>query len=360
MSFTISMEKNVVFLFLGILFLSLVFISAFNFPSQGTGVSVTTYSGNLTNFTELQDTPSSYSGHGDECVVVNSGATGLSFTSCSVAGNPFGFYNITDFDYNDYPTLATLLDFNYYNDSTNFGTQGSVLFLDSNGTIIEDNSNLFWDDTNNRLGIGTTGPNYPLQVNGTSGGITASFEGNITAEDYLYHSPFTPNNYTKEQALNDVIKIGGVNGQINHSSVPSFVQSEIQVPIYEKETYEDIEQICNYESSITNNGKYEYKCINVTTIKERNKQTCKIEDVESYEEINGKGIYNKVVVKKEVCIENPPINYETQEQTSIGKLIGVIIKSIQGIIDRTDKLEEENQILRTELCQKDMSYSWCK
>jgi hypothetical protein len=37
-------------------------------------------------------------------------------------------------------------------------TSGSVLF--SNGTTIaQDNSNLFWDDTNNNLGIGTTSPN---------------------------------------------------------------------------------------------------------------------------------------------------------------------------------------------------------
>jgi hypothetical protein len=46
-------------------------------------------------------------------------------------------------------------------------TSGSVLF--SNGTTIaQDNSNLFWDDTNNRLGIGTATPAYVLDVNGTS------------------------------------------------------------------------------------------------------------------------------------------------------------------------------------------------
>ena len=46
-------------------------------------------------------------------------------------------------------------------------TSGSVLF--SNGTTIaQDNSNLFWDDTNNRLGIGTATPAYGLDVNGTA------------------------------------------------------------------------------------------------------------------------------------------------------------------------------------------------
>lgn len=42
-------------------------------------------------------------------------------------------------------------------------TSGSVLF--SNGTTIaQDNSNLFWDDTNNRLGIGTATPNSRINA----------------------------------------------------------------------------------------------------------------------------------------------------------------------------------------------------
>lgn len=44
--------------------------------------------------------------------------------------------------------------------------QGSVLFAEADGLITEDNPNLFWDDTNNRLGIGTDSPDNPLTVNG--------------------------------------------------------------------------------------------------------------------------------------------------------------------------------------------------
>lgn len=44
-------------------------------------------------------------------------------------------------------------------------TSGSVLF--SNGsTIAQDNSNLFWDNTNKRLGVGTNTPSQKLDVNG--------------------------------------------------------------------------------------------------------------------------------------------------------------------------------------------------
>lgn len=49
--------------------------------------------------------------------------------------------------------------------STAAFTSGSVVF--SNGSILtQDNSNLFWDDTNNRLGIGITTPGDSLHVVG--------------------------------------------------------------------------------------------------------------------------------------------------------------------------------------------------
>lgn len=44
------------------------------------------YEGNLTKFTELQDTPNNYSGEANNCVIVNSGETGLEFGSCAAGG----------------------------------------------------------------------------------------------------------------------------------------------------------------------------------------------------------------------------------------------------------------------------------
>lgn len=49
-------------------------------------------------------------------------------------------------------------------------TTGSILFAQS-GSLAEDNSNLFWDDTNNRLGIGTGSPSNKLTLSGTNNTI---------------------------------------------------------------------------------------------------------------------------------------------------------------------------------------------
>ena len=51
-------------------------------------------------------------------------------------------------------------------------TTGSVVFGGTSG-LTQDNANLFWDDTNNRLGIGTNTPAVTsiLDITSTTGGI---------------------------------------------------------------------------------------------------------------------------------------------------------------------------------------------
>lgn len=44
------------------------------------------------------------------------------------------------------------------------GTVGSILFIGAGNILAEDNSNFFWDDTNNRLGLGTNTPNEIIEA----------------------------------------------------------------------------------------------------------------------------------------------------------------------------------------------------
>lgn len=95
-------------------------------------------------------------------------------------------------------------------------TSGSVLF--SNGTTIaQDNANLFWDDTNNRLGIGTSSPSTELHLVG-NGGQAARFQNSASAvantllqfvgNDGLVDAAITYNN-TVSQALTFETGAGG-------------------------------------------------------------------------------------------------------------------------------------------------------
>lgn len=52
-------------------------------------------------------------------------------------------------------------------------TSGSLFFFNGS-TFAENNSNLFWDNNNNRLGIGTTQPKGDLEVVGTEPGLGIS------------------------------------------------------------------------------------------------------------------------------------------------------------------------------------------
>jgi hypothetical protein len=48
-------------------------------------------------------------------------------------------------------------------------TTGSVIFQGSGGTLTQSNSKLFWDNTNNRFGVGTNSPTNDIHISGASG-----------------------------------------------------------------------------------------------------------------------------------------------------------------------------------------------
>jgi hypothetical protein len=96
------MVRGVNYLFLGLALsiLCFSFISASEFGveigkdrASTTTISTITFSGNLTNFTDLQDTPNSYVGNGLDCLRVNAGETAVEFFACAGGGD----FSFTDF-----------------------------------------------------------------------------------------------------------------------------------------------------------------------------------------------------------------------------------------------------------------------
>lgn len=75
-------------------------------------------------------------------------------------------------------------------------TAGSILFAGASGVYAQDNANFFWDDTNNRLGIGITTPNAQIQAFGAAAlklHLTQNTPGNASAmafsqsTDYVHY-----------------------------------------------------------------------------------------------------------------------------------------------------------------------------
>ena len=55
-------------------------------------------------------------------------------------------------------------------------TQGSMVFAGASGAYSQDNDNLFWDNTNKRLGIGTNTPAAMLSLYGTNNAMRLSYD----------------------------------------------------------------------------------------------------------------------------------------------------------------------------------------
>jgi hypothetical protein len=73
-------------------------------------------------------------------------------------------------------------------------TSGSVPFIGASGALTQDNANLFFDDTNNRLGINTNAPTTALDVFGS--GIIGRINGTSTNNAYLGFSSAGTNKWS--------------------------------------------------------------------------------------------------------------------------------------------------------------------
>ncbi|KKM22162.1 hypothetical protein LCGC14_1628100, partial [marine sediment metagenome] len=61
-------------------------------------------------------------------------------------------------------------------------TLGSVLFAGTGGILSQDNSNLFWDNSNNRLGIGTASPEAELHIKDSTGSVELLLQSLATTD----------------------------------------------------------------------------------------------------------------------------------------------------------------------------------
>jgi hypothetical protein len=129
------------------------------------------------------------------CQIITTFASGIAalngltsnnqYLAVGTSGTDFNISSVSETHTFNLPTASaanrgalSTTDWNTFNSKFNLPTltSGSVLF--SNGTTIaQDNANLFWDDTNNRLGIGTSAPLSKLDVK-TTNTVTAS-RGNL-------------------------------------------------------------------------------------------------------------------------------------------------------------------------------------
>ena len=93
------------------------------------------------------------------------GAQGGPNTGATIVDNGDNTYTFTDRNGNE-----TVITFDTSGGSALTGDVGSLFFVDTDGTVTENNTELYWDNTNSSLGIGTnTSLNDKLTINGTLG-----------------------------------------------------------------------------------------------------------------------------------------------------------------------------------------------
>ena len=77
-------------------------------------------------------------------------------------------------------------------------TAGSVVFAGASGVYTQDNANLFWDNANDRLGIGTASPTYTFDVSGIARAFQSASAG---TSNLVSANTSTANNTTKYTSL---------------------------------------------------------------------------------------------------------------------------------------------------------------
>ena len=108
--------------------------------------------------------------YAQEISVINSKGTILNVRNNTVTTSNTGNLNPVEndiwFDTSSSPTTIKIYNGTTWVKLSPTATEGSIFFGSVTGELTEDNSQLFWDNINNRLGIGTSSPTNKLHVTG--------------------------------------------------------------------------------------------------------------------------------------------------------------------------------------------------
>lgn len=128
--------------------------------NNGTGISVT---GTYPNFTISATGTSGVSAVTASSPLFSSGGATPNITIQQSSGSQDGYLSSTDWT-------------TFNNKVGGSGTATRIAFWDT-GSTITSSSNLYWDNVNNRLGVGTSSPAYGVDVTGTIRATTTGYFG---------------------------------------------------------------------------------------------------------------------------------------------------------------------------------------
>ena len=106
-------------------------------------------------------------------------------------------------------------------------TEGSVVFAGSSGTYTQDNSGLFFDNTNNRLGVNTASPLAFFEsrstVNNVTNGLFSLYENGATSPTFIFQkargTPASPSAVQLNDGMGDLTFKGYAFSTLNNSAV---------------------------------------------------------------------------------------------------------------------------------------------
>lgn len=123
-------------------------------------------------------------------------------------------------------------------------TAGSIVFAGASGVYSQDNSNLFWDDSNNRFGVGNAAPACTLDVTGGIQTSRTAVSSPATTDGNIFSGTYTPSQVSTNTNVDSVtfaacqyMRVGNVvtvSGQITidatTASADTIVRMSLPIP----------------------------------------------------------------------------------------------------------------------------------